>query len=253
MSEDESGRMTAAGRVFTILDVFGASRAPLTTAEISRRANLSMTTTHRLLHEMLDWGAVARDRSGRYELGTKVLELAASSGAAMRLREQALPALLRLHRMLRIMVVHLSIRDGPDTVYIESLRSARGGVGANRIGGRVPLHVTAAGRILLAYAEPQDREAYLAIPLASYTRYTDTDPDALRAELDAIRERQSAVTTRQVTENTGGVAAPVFDPDGRIVAAVGVVLTLKDHHLEDYLEMVKAAAAQISRAITPRD
>ena len=253
MSDDDNPRITAAGRVLAILDVFRTSSSALTTAEISRRAGLSMTTTHRLLHEMLDWGAVARDGSGRYELGTKVLELATASGEAMRLREQALPALLRLHRMLRIMVVHLAIRDGPDSFYVESLRSARGVVGANRIGGRIALHATAPGRVLLAYADPHVQNDYLARTLASYTRYTDTDPSVLRADLEQIRERQSAVTARQVTENTGGVAAPVFDHEGRAVAAVGVVLTLKDHHLEDYVETVKTSAAQIGRALTPRD
>lgn len=247
------GRFTAAGRVLAILDVFRTSPSPLSTAEISRHSRLSMTTTHRLLHELLDWGAVARVAGGRYELGTKMFELATASGDAIRLRESALPALLRLHRMLRVMVVHLSVRDGYDSVYVESLRSARGGVATNRMGGRMPLHISSTGRVLLAYADPQVQDAYLARPLAGYTRFTDTDPAVLRAEFGAIREHQSVITTRQVTENTGGVAAAVFDHDDQVAAAVGIVLPLRDHHLEDYLELVKTTAAQITRALAPRD
>lgn len=247
--EAEAVRLTAAGRVFAILEVFRTQSAAPSMAELSRRAGLSMTTTHRLVHELLAWGAVERRDDGRYQLGTKMLELATSSGDAMHLRERALPALLRLHRMLRVFVVHLSIRDGFDSVYIESLRSAHSSVGANRIGGRMPLHVTATGRVLLAYADADLQDDYLAQPLEARTRFTDTDPAVLRAEFASIREHQVVVTARQVTENTGGVAAPVFDAQGKVIAAVGVVLTLKEHHLEDYVDLVRAAASQITRSL----
>lgn len=243
------GGLTAAGRVLAILEVFRREPEPLSMAEIARRAGLSTTTTHRLMHELLDWGAVEATDEGRYRVGTKVLETAATSGAALRLRERAVPALLRLHRMLRVLVVHLSIRDGFESVYIDSLRSAHGFVNTNRIGGRMPLHMTANGRVLLAHAGVAVREAYLASPLEARTRFTDVDPEVLRAELDLTREQEWTITTRQVTENTGGVAAPVFDPHERVVASVGIVLNLAEHHLEDYIELVRAAASQVTRAL----
>lgn len=241
--------LTAAGRVLAILEVFRTQPSPLSMAEISRRSGLSTTTTHRLVHELLEWGAIERTDERRYRLGIKVLELAASSGEAMRLRERALPALLRLHRMLRVLVVHLSIRDGFDTVYVESLRTAHGGVSTNRIGGRMPLHLTATGRVLLAYADTATQEAFLASPLEARTPFSTADPDVLRAEFPGIREQQSVITARQVTENTGAVAAPVFDGHDHVVAAVGLVLDLNEHHLEDYVDLVRAAAAQVTKAL----
>lgn len=245
--------LTAAGRVLAILEVFRTEPTPLSMAEIARRAGLSTTTTHRLMHELMDWGAVECAPEGRYRSGTKVLEVAATSGAALRLRERAVPAMLRMHRMLRVLVVQLSIRDGFDSVYIESLRSAHGFVHTNRIGGRMPLHMTATGRVLLAHAPPDVQEQYLAVPLEARTRHTDVDPDRLRVELAHVRERQWSITMRQVTENTGGVAAPVLDPDERVVAAVGLVLNLAEHRLEDYVELVRAAAAQIAHALEADD
>lgn len=249
--ESRESRLTAAGRMLAVLEVFRTQPSPLRMAEISRHSGLSTTTTHRLMHELLDWGAVEMADSGGYQLGTKVLELAAASGDALRLRERALPALLRLHRMLRVLVVHLSIRDGFDTVYVESLRSAHGGVSTNRIGGRMPLHLTATGRVLLAYADEAVQEGFLARPLEVRTRFTTTDPDELRRTFPGIREHQVVTTARQVTENTGAVAAPVFDHQERVVAAVGIVLNLKDHHLEDYLELVRAAASQVTASLVP--
>jgi len=242
-------RVTAAGRVLAILDVFRTDDSPLSIAEISRRSGLSMTTTHRLIHELVDWRAIEKADDGRYRLGVKVLELAASSGELMGLRERALPALLRLHRMLRAPVVHLAVRDGFESVYIESLRSAHGGVTTNRIGGRMPLHLTATGRVLLAYAEPETQEAFLARPLEARTPFSLTDPAALRDELAKIREHQSVVTSRQVTLNTGGVAAPVFAHQERVIATVGLILDLEGSDLEDYVELVRSAAAQITRSL----
>jgi DNA-binding IclR family transcriptional regulator len=251
--EQAGAGMTAAGRVLAILEVFRTEPAPLRMAEIARRAGLSTTTAHRLMHELLDWGAIECTPDGRYRSGTKLLEVAATSGAALRLRDRAVPAMLRLHRMLRELVVHLSIRDGFDSVYIESLRSAHGFVSSNRIGGRMPLHMTANGRVLLAYAPRAVQDEYLGRPLEARTTHTDTDSDRLRLDFERIRERQWVITTRQVTENTGGVAAPVFDPDDRVVAAVGIVLNLAEHHLDDYVELIRAAAAQIGRALETDD
>ncbi|GAA3766000.1 IclR family transcriptional regulator [Microbacterium kribbense] len=251
LMQDEAAapRPTAAGRVLAIFEVFRTASSALSMAEVSRRASLSMTTTHRLMHELLDWGAVERTDEGRYRLGTKMLELAASSGAALRLRERAVPALLRLHRMLRVLVVHLSIRDGFESVYVESFRSAHGTISTNRIGGRMPLHLTANGRILLAYADSAVQDAYLASPLEARTRFSDVDPAVLRGEFELVRERRWIITTGQVTENTGGIAAPVFDGHDRVVAAVGIVVNVAEQHLEDYVEMVRSAAAQITHAI----
>src|SRR5690606_19892140 len=109
--------LTAAGRVLAVLEVFRHASIPVTLTEISRAASLSMTTTHRLVHELLQWGALEQTEDARYRLGTKMLDLVATSAHAMQLRERALPWLVRLNQMLRNAVVHLSIRDGEESVF----------------------------------------------------------------------------------------------------------------------------------------
>lgn len=248
-ADDARGGMTAAGRALAVLEVFRSQYAPLTLAEISRRSGLSMTTAHRLTHELLEWGALERTDDGRFQLGTKFLDFATASGNAMRLRETAIPSLLRLHQMVRVLVVLLAIRDGFESVYVESLRARNGGQRMNRIGGRMPLHATPTGLVLLAYADPETREEYLSRPLTAFTPATITDPSRLRREFALIRERQSVTTREQLMLNTGGVAAPVFDRTGEAVAAVGVVVDLSDGVLTEHAPVVAAAAASISRAL----
>lgn len=247
------GGMTAAGRLLAILEVFRSHYAPLTLAEISRRSGLSMTTAHRLTHELLDWSALERTEDGRFELGTKLLDFATASGNVMRLREAAIPALLRLHQMVRVLVVLMAVRDGFETVYVESLRARNGRIRMNRIGGRMPLHATPLGLVLLAYADSETQDDYLRRPLTAFTPATMTDPGLLRRELSRIRTRESITTREQLMINTGGVAAPVFDREGRAIAAVGVVVDLSEGVLEAHTPLVKAAATSISRGLDRPD
>lgn len=246
---ERRAELTAAGRVFAILDVFRTSHAPVTLSDISRRSGLSMTTAHRLTHELLGWQALERTESGAYQLGTKMLELGTASGTAMRLRELAMPSLVRLHQMLRGLVVHLAVRDGVESVYVEALRSGTGIVRANRLGGRLPLHVTAPGIVLLAYADAAVQERVLSQSLRAFTPLTETDPDALRALFSTIRATRTYLARSQVTMVTGGVASPVFGPDGEVIASVGIVVALEDHRLEECAPLVQATAKRISRAL----
>jgi len=241
--------LTAAGRVLAVLDVFRLSPTPVTLTEISRSAGLSMTTTHRLTHELLEWHALEQTDDGRYRLGTKMLELVTTSAHAMQMRERALPWLVRLNKALRNVVVHLAIRDGDESVYVESLRTGNGTVRMNRIGGRLPLHATATGWVLLAHADEAVQERVLAAPMAVFTPETVTDPEVLRHELAEIRRVGSCVTRSQMRMETGGIAAPVTGRGGEIVASVGIVVNLAGSKLEDYTPIVCAAAKRISTEI----
>lgn len=243
-------RPNAATRMLSVLDVFRRTSRPVSLSEISRLSGLSMTTAHRLTHELLDWQALERTDDGLYRIGTKLLEVVTSSTHAMDLRERALPWLVRLHQTLRNLIVHLAIRDGDESVYIEALHSSTRAARMNRLGGRMPLHVTATGRVLLAYAPQAVQERVLAQPLAAFTSETDTDPALLAAELRRIREDKLAISSNQVVVGTGGIAAPILDRDGVIVAAVGIVVRLDQYHLEEYGSIVSSAAEKISRDIS---
>jgi hypothetical protein len=101
---------------------FGPAHATLTLSEISRRAGLSLTTTHRLVGELRAWGALERGEDGRYGIGLRLLEPGALAPLGLQLRELAVPYLDDLHQVTRANVV-LVVRDGADVVYVEALRA----------------------------------------------------------------------------------------------------------------------------------
>lgn len=219
----ENGQMTAAQRVLAVLDTFDEDHPVLTLSEISRRSGLTLSTTHRLVGELRDWGALERSAEGRYAIGMRVLELGSLEPQGLRLREVALPHLGDLQTEMNANV-HLAVRDGYDTVYVESLQ-ARGGANVlTRLGGRWPLHATGTGQMLLAHASQAFQDEVLSMPMQKYTRKTITDPYVLRRVLADVRRTGIAVVDESITEHAVAVAAPIRGPRDRVIAALSVTL-----------------------------
>jgi DNA-binding IclR family transcriptional regulator len=243
-----SGQMTAAQRVLAILEAFDEDHLVLTLSEISRRAGLSLSTAHRLVGELREWGALERSVEGRYAIGMRVLELGCLEPQGMHLREVALPHLGDLQAAMNANV-HLAVRDGHDTVYVESLRARGGAQVLSRLGGRWPLHATGTGQVLLAHASPQFQEEVLALPLQKYTKKTVTDPYELRRVLSDVRRTGVAVADESITHNAIAVAVAIRGPRDRVIAAVGVTLHRENWTPGAALPALTTTARAISRAL----
>jgi DNA-binding IclR family transcriptional regulator len=199
---------TVSSRVLSVLDAFTGAQRRLSLTEISRRTGMPMGTAHRLVGELVAWGALERDGRGRYQIGLRLWEVAALAPRGPGLREVALPFLEDLYEATH-QHVQLAVLDGMDVVYVERI-SGRGAVGVrSRVGGRWPAHTTGVGLVLLAHADPQVQEDYLETPLAGFTELTITDPAVLRRVLADVRRTGYAVSDRQVTMDAISVAAPV--------------------------------------------
>ena len=246
---DAAAPSTAAGRTLAVLSAFGPEHCALSLSEISRRTGLSLTTTHRLVGELRDWGALERGRDGRYGIGLRILELGALAPHGLQLRELALPFLDDLHHATRANV-HLAVRDGHDVVYVESLR-ARGAVQVlSRLGGRWPLHATGTGQVLLAFAAPEVQEEVLASPLRRFTTNTITDVDQLRRVLAEVRRTGVAVAENQLPPAGAlAVAVPVRGPGDEVVAALGVTVQRERAKSHALIPVLAATARGISRAL----
>ena len=194
----QATRKNAAGRLLAVLDAFGPRSRALSLSEISRRSELSLSTTHRLVHELLSWGALERDPNGRYSIGVRLLELAALAPRGLDLREAAFPCLDELHHRTRGNV-HLAVRDGMQVVYVEVIRACATHPTSGKAGDRWPMHATGTGLVLLAFADRELQEEALQRPLERYTPLTITDPAQLRRKLAQVRQSGYAVSVGQIT------------------------------------------------------
>lgn len=241
---------TVTTRVLALLDAFTAERPELTLTEISRRTRVPLSTTHRLVGELAAWGALERADDGRYRIGLRLWEVGALAPRGLGLRESAMPFLEDLYAVTK-QNVQLAVLDGTEVVYLERL-SGRGAVNViTRVGGRLPLHATGVGLVLLAHASPELQEQVLAAPLQRFTAKTITQPDELRRVLAEVRRTGVAVSDRQIELVALSVAAPVRGARGDVVAALSIVVPA-EHDSRAYVPVVRAAARGISRVLGAR-
>jgi DNA-binding IclR family transcriptional regulator len=241
-------RRTALGRALAVLDAFGPQHRLLSLSEIARRADLTLPTTHRLVSELVAWGALERHRSGQYFLGLRLLELAALAPRGLQLREVAFPYLDDLHQATHANV-HLGVRDGHEVVYVETMRSRVSAQISSRVGDRWPLHVSGTGLVLLAYSDHTLQDEVLGAPLARYTPKTIVDPHELRRILAEIRRTGVVIAHDQITMHAVAVAAPVRGPRNDVIAAISAVIATNEMPLTRLAAMLTEAAHAISHAL----
>jgi len=238
---------TAAGKVLNVLGAFSADSRSLTLSAIARRAGLALSTAHRVVAELSEWGALERGPDGRYSVGLRLYSLGALAPRGTPLRDAAMPVMEDLYELTHE-VVQLAVRDGTELVFTERL-AGRSSVGVHtQVGLQFPLPPSGAGLVLLAFAPPEIQAAVLAAPLRRFTPKTIVYPAKLRAILSEVRTTGIAVSDRQVTMDSLSVAAPVRDPSGTVVAAVSLVVHAGKHDTMALGNLIATAARAISRS-----
>jgi DNA-binding IclR family transcriptional regulator len=242
------GAMTLTVRTLDLLACFTPDQPIRTLSELSHHSGLPMTTTHRIVADLLAWGALERTPDGGLQIGLRLWQVASQAPRGLGLREVALPFMEDLY-VATGENVQLAVREGSEAVYIERLTGRRAVRVLTRVGDRFALHATGVGLVLLAHAPDEVRTAVLQRPLKAWTPHTITDPDQLRATLADVIRTGVAVSDRQVTEDALSVAGPVRGPRGDVVAALSVVVRYGSLPPQALVPAVRAAANGISRAL----
>jgi DNA-binding IclR family transcriptional regulator len=237
------------GRALQLLGAFDAEHRELTLSELARRADMPLSTTHRLMHELCEWGAVERGGDGLYRIGLRLWELGSLAPRGPGLRETALPFLEDLSLITRENV-QLAVREGTEVVFVERIAGAGAVPVLTRVGGRFALTATGVGLVLLAHAPVEVQEEVLGGSIDRYTERTVTDPAQLRRMLAAVRSNGFSISDRQVTMDALSVGAPIHDRRGQVVAAVSLVVRHGSTTPHALARLVRTSAQAISRALS---
>jgi DNA-binding IclR family transcriptional regulator len=147
--------------------------------------------------------------------------------------------------------VHLSILDGAEVVYVDKIDSPEPVRAYSRIGGRSPAFAVATGKAMLAWQSPE-YVAAVAERIERFTTRTVADAEELRQELARIRVQGFAVNKGEWRDTVCGLAAPIRDASGLVIAAVGIsgpAERLKPKRLKELVAPVVEAAAVISASL----
>ncbi|MDQ0643283.1 IclR family transcriptional regulator [Microbacterium murale] len=209
-------------RIVRVLDTFTIDRTVQTATEIAARADLPVSSAHRIVGDLIDAGLLERDEDKRVRLGLRLWELALRGSSALRLRQAALPHMEHVQALIREHT-QLAVLEHEEALFLERLSHPDAGANITRIAGRLPVHASSSGLVLLAHADPSIRERVLAGPLRAVARETATDAATLRAVLASIRRHGYVIAPGSIEAVSTGVAVPVRD-HGEVVAALSVVL-----------------------------
>lgn len=247
--EDSRYNIRVLDRAFRILSLLTDGK-PRTLAEISESIDLNPSTTFRMLSTLSYHRYVRRNEmTNQYQLGLACLELAQGYTFSDSLRRVALAELEALRDETKE-TVHLVVLDQMQIVYIEKIPGLHAiGIMSSRVGRQAPAYCTGVGKVLLAYLkEDQVRSFYDQKGFHRFTSTTITDLDLLMQELAQIRGQGYALDKGEHEDEVRCVAAPIFDMEGRAVAAISISgPALRMDPIEENHPMIDRAKETASR------
>jgi IclR family acetate operon transcriptional repressor len=240
------------GRVLGLLEAIAKAPGGLSLAALSLALGSPKSSLLNLLRPLVGSGHLLH-ADGRYELGPAAFRLAAAILARRQLSSLLRPYLEELvERSGETAFLTVIDRDSGVASYVDCVDSPQMVRYTVRVGTSRPLYCSAAGRLLLAHQPEAWRETYLRdTPLLPLTPRTVTDADQLREMLAEARHEGVSVTLAEVVPDAGGIAAPVFNPDGTVDAAIliGAPIARFRRELPGLRRIIRDVAARASSAM----
>lgn len=247
----EAGLIRSVDRAVAILDLL-AQDGWRAGAEVARELGVHRSTALRLLGTLERHALVERDpRTAKYRLGRRLPQLASVVTGEFDLRYVARPVCEALAAATGETVT-LDVLDGDEIVPIEQSTASTAFVSVNWLGRRTPVHCTASGKVILAFAPDSLRQRLLARLLESRTPRTIVDRVELASQLDAAREQGFARTFEELELGLDAIAAPVWSAGGSVVAALdvsGPAHRLREGGRPELVRLTKDGAADLSRRL----
>lgn len=231
-------------RVVAVVEVFERSAGMLTLGQVTARSGLPRSSVHRILIRLVQAGWLHRI-GYEYTLGLRMFEIGSSLVGRSRLADAARPLMQELATGTGH-VTHLAVLDDLDVVYLEKVGHTYAPGLPARVGGRLPAHCTAVGKVLLAHAPREIVADYLERGLRRRTPASLVTPEALEASLARIREVGYAVDRDEAVTGVVCVGAALFD-GGTAVAAIAVCGPGRRVRVDEVRHRVMWTAAEISR------
>ncbi|MBI5720831.1 MAG: IclR family transcriptional regulator [Rubrivivax sp.] len=239
-------------RTLRLIEHLAHARAGLSLSALSGDLALPKSSLLGLLRPLCRYGYLAHT-DGSYTLGPSAFRLGVAIMPTMSLSRTAAPAMRRLvDRSGETALIAVLDRASAAAVYVEKVESAQSIRYSVSLGTMRPLYCSAAGRVLLAFADDEFIEAFLRrAPFPALTPQTLTRGAELRDMLPRIREQRLAVTVGEVSSDVAGFAAPIFDHHDRVIAALAMAAPVSRTRADpgEYAGLVRQAANDISLAL----
>lgn len=251
MNLKSGGNVQSVERSFAILETLAKYKNGCGITLISCETGLHKSTVHRLIRTMMEGGYVEKVlENDNYRLGMRILFLGSAILERIELRSVSRPYIQNLANITKI-AVHLSILDEDEGLYVDKMESPDQNIRMHsQIGKRFPLHCTAVGKILLSEMDDMTiREIMQRKGMPRRTKGTITNIDELLNEISKAREQGYAIDEIENEDGIRCIAAPIYDKEGKIVAAIsisGPIIYVTHYRLPELKEQIMETANLIS-------
>jgi DNA-binding IclR family transcriptional regulator len=238
---EKDNSVQAVKRALKIIELLGRSREEWGVTDIGRELGLHKSTIYRLLSTMSEEGFIEQNASGKYQLGTKMLEIGGRMLNNIEIRKVAMPFLLELSKYVGE-TVHLVVLHDGEGIYVDKVEAENVIRMHSTIGARVKLHCSGVGKSILAHLPPQEvQEIIRKHGLTKITDNTIITYEALMADLANVRKLGYALDNEENEYGIRCVAGPILDYRQRPVAA----LSVSGPTMRMTLEKVEEIGAQV--------
>jgi DNA-binding IclR family transcriptional regulator len=234
-------------RILSVLAAFSNERPNLTLSQISRLTGLPKGTAHRIVSQLVSWGALERDER-HYVIGLKMFEIGTLAPRAYGHRARILPFLEEAAATTGADVM-LAVLDRDEAVLVEHVAGRRAVTLAAGLGERLPLHASGVGHVMMAFGPSGLLNLVCSRPLPAFTAHTITDPSALRAAVARVRETGFALLPSAMIPGTVSAAAPIFAERGAFAGAILFVSPVVRTSVTLIGKTVRHTAHRISAAL----
>lgn len=233
-------------KVSAILLAFDQEHPKLGLTELAHRACLPLATTHRIATELVQSKALGK-QGKLFHVSSEIWRIGLLAPVQLSLAEIAAPFMQDVLSLTHN-VVNLFIHDDTSALLVQRISGTKAGMPFSRVGARMPLHSTAAGKVILAHGDDSllDR---LSFPLKAFTKNTMTTREALEREIAHVRARGFATTREESSQANFGLAVPILLPTGTLVGSLGVVTLNAPAPEVTIVPLLRFAARSIARYV----
>ncbi|RHW38595.1 IclR family transcriptional regulator [Lysinibacillus yapensis] len=237
-----------------ILRLFNAEKDEWTLTEIAQAKAMSISTTKRLLDILEVYGYLTKGAGGlkKYRLGLSVLKL---SGIVKTRFEITKEAQQLLNKLLEDFVetVHIGVLEGTHTVYLDKLDSRYPVHLSTYIGKQSPVYCTGCGKVMMAFKNKKEQDEIIQQIVNEgfypFTSKTVRNAAELREHLLQIKKQGYAASTDEYQEGITSIAAPIYDYNDTVAAAISVTGPTKRMEIPEIIEGVVKTANEFSKSM----
>lgn len=240
-------------RLLLVIEEIARAGVPVTPTEVNAALGLPKPTIHRLFATLEEEGFLQRDMDGRtYSPGPRLRSMAGGILSSLRIRTARQAILQRLSREIGE-TCNIALPDRDAMTYLERVETQWPLRIQLPIGTRVPFYCTASGKMYLSTLTRSHLMRYLAATdLAARTPNTLTDPDALLAEIQQVREQGYSLDREEFMQDMIALAVPILDVNDRLMATLAFHAPTQRFSIEkalDYLDAIREAASDLSKLV----